>query len=69
MTVVFRDPRALDNAMGLRDWATFAHKCGLIEAHEVKAWERALDEAIAERRFLYSFTLFITAGHKPSRTR
>jgi len=69
VTVVLRDPRALDNAMGLRDWATFAHKCGLIEAHEVTAWEAALDEAVAEGRFLYSFTLFITAGRKPSRSR
>jgi len=69
VTVVLRDPRALDNAMGLRDWATFAHKRGLIEAHDVKAWEDALDEAVAEGRFLYSFTLFITAGHKPSRSR
>jgi hypothetical protein len=49
----------------LRDWATFAHEEGLIEAHEVGAWERAIDEAAAEGRFLYSFCLFITAGRKP----
>ncbi len=68
MTVVLRDVRALDNAMGLRDWAAFARERGLIEAHEVQAWEGALDEAAADGRFLYSFTLFITAGRKSSRS-
>ena len=63
--IVLRDSTALDNALGLRDWATFAHEEGLIDAHEVGAWERALDDAAAEGRFLYSFCLFITAGRKP----
>src|SRR5207244_9779607 len=30
--IVLRDPKALDNALGLRDWATFAHERGFIEA-------------------------------------
>ena len=63
--IVLRDPTALDNALGLRDWATFAHEQGLLEAGEVREWEQALDEAAAEGRFLYSFSLFATAGRKP----
>ena len=63
--IVLRDPTALDNALGLRDWATFAHEQGLIEAEEVRQWEQELDEAAAEGRFLYSFSLFATAGRKP----
>jgi hypothetical protein len=64
--IVLRDPTALDNALGLRDWASFAHAEGLVEAGEVSAWEAALDEAAANGSFLYSFSLFITAGRKPS---
>jgi SAM-dependent methyltransferase len=64
MPIVLRDPTALDNALGLRDWASFAHEQGLVEAGEVSAWEQALDEAAAGGWFLYSFSLFITAGRK-----
>jgi SAM-dependent methyltransferase len=64
--IVLRDPKALDNALGLRDWASFAHEQGLVEADEVSAWETALDEAAANGSFLYSFWLFITAGRKLS---
>jgi SAM-dependent methyltransferase len=66
--IVVRDSTALDNALGLRDWAVFAHEQGLIEADEVAAWEAAIDEAAASGTFLYSFSLFITAGRKPLRT-
>jgi hypothetical protein len=65
--IVLRDLTALDNALGLRDWAGFAHEQGLIEADEVPSWEAALDEAAANGCFLYSFSLFITAGRKPLR--
>ncbi len=65
--IVLRDPTALDNALGLRDWAVFAHEQGLVEADEVPAWEAALDEAATNGCFLYSFSLFITAGRKPLR--
>jgi SAM-dependent methyltransferase len=64
--IVLRDPTALDHALGLRDWATFAHEEGLVRAEEVGAWQQALDEAAAEGRFLYSFSIFITAGRKPA---
>jgi hypothetical protein len=63
--VVVRDPTALDNVMGLRDWARFACERGLVDGHEVEAWERALDEAAAAGCFRYSFSIFITAGRRP----
>jgi ubiquinone/menaquinone biosynthesis C-methylase UbiE len=66
--IVLRDPTALDNALGLRDWASFAHEQGIVEAEEVPAWEAALDHAAANGSFLYSFSLFITAGRKAPRT-
>ena len=66
--ILLRDPTVLDTALGLRDWAAFAHEQGLIEADEVPAWEAALDEAAANGTFLYSLSLFITAGRKPPRT-
>jgi SAM-dependent methyltransferase len=62
MPIVVRDPAALDNALGLRDWAGFAHENGLVEACEVDAWQTALDEAAANGSFLYSFSIFITSG-------
>lgn len=62
--IVLRDPTSLEHALGLRDWASFAHEQGLIAADEVAAWEAALDEAAAGGWFLYSFCLFVTAGRK-----
>jgi SAM-dependent methyltransferase len=62
--VVVRDPAALDNAMGLRTWARTAHERGQLSEDDAHAWERQLDEAIAEGRFLYAFSLFLTAGTK-----
>jgi SAM-dependent methyltransferase len=62
MTVVLRDPTALDNALGLRDWAGIAHDRGYLAAEDVSAWEREIDAAVAEGRFLYSFSLFATSG-------
>lgn len=63
--IVLREPSALENALGLRDWAAFAHQEGLVEADDVSAWEAALDEAAANGSFLYFFALFITAGRRP----
>jgi SAM-dependent methyltransferase len=65
--IVLRDPSALENAIGLRTWGSFAHEWGLIEAHEIGEWEAALDSAAANGCFLYSFCLFITVGRKPLR--
>jgi SAM-dependent methyltransferase len=63
--VVLRDPAALGHAMGLRHWAAAAHERGLLEAEHVPAWERLIDESVADGRFLYSFSVFTTAGTKP----
>jgi hypothetical protein len=63
--VVLRDPTALDNALGLRSWAAFAHERGLLDAADVARWEETIDRSIAEGHFLYSFSLFLTAGTKP----
>lgn len=63
--VVLRDPTALDNAMGLRSWARTAFERGVLEGADADAWERQLDEAASGGRFLYAFTIFLTAGTKP----
>jgi len=63
--VVLRDPAALDNAMGLRTWAAVAEERGLLPAGAGEAWDRELDAAVAGNRFLYAFTVFLTAGTVP----
>jgi SAM-dependent methyltransferase len=64
-TIVLRDPASFDSAMGLRSWAATAHERGLLGEGDVVAWEREIDAAVAASRFLYSFSLFLTAGVKP----
>jgi SAM-dependent methyltransferase len=63
--IVLRDPTALDSAMGLRSWAATAHVHGVVTDEDARAWEGQLDTTVAEGRFLYSFTIFLTAGTKP----
>jgi SAM-dependent methyltransferase len=63
--VVLRDSSALDHAMGLRSWAATAAERGHLAEEDVQRWEQEIDTAIAERRFLYAFTIFLTAGSKP----
>jgi SAM-dependent methyltransferase len=65
MPIVVRDPAALDNALGVRDWTGFAHEHGLVRAGEVVAWQEALDAAAAGGFFLYAFTAFVMTGRKP----
>jgi hypothetical protein len=36
----------------------------LLEAERVREWERMIDESVAEGRFLYSFSVFVTVGAK-----
>jgi SAM-dependent methyltransferase len=62
--IVLRNPASLDNAMGLRTWAGTGHERGLLGDDDVLAWERQLDDAIRKQRFLYAFSIFITAGTK-----
>jgi SAM-dependent methyltransferase len=61
-SIALRDPAALDNAMGLRTWAATARERGVLSAEDAAAWEREIDASIAEGRFLYAFTIFVTAG-------
>jgi len=63
--IVLGDPTALDNAMGLRSWAATASERGHLSRDDADAWERQLDDAIAEGRFLYAFTVFVTVGTRP----
>lgn len=63
--VVVRDPAALDNAMGLRTWATVARERRMLPAEDADSWERAIDDAVAAGRFLYAFSIFVTAGTTP----
>lgn len=65
MTLVVRDPNAVDNVMGLRTWAATAHQRGLLAADDAAAWPRAIDRAVAAGRFLYAVTFFLTAGTTP----
>lgn len=60
--IVVRNAAALDNVLGLRDWAGFAHEEGLVTADEVESWQGQLDEASEAGRFLYAFTIFVTSG-------
>jgi SAM-dependent methyltransferase len=62
--IILRDPASLDNAMGLRTWAATAHERGLLDEQDVLAWERQLDDAIRKQRYLYAFSVFVTAGTK-----
>jgi SAM-dependent methyltransferase len=64
MPVVLRDATALDNAMGLRSWASTASERGHLDVVHVAEWERMIDDAVSEGRFLYSFSIFVTAGSK-----
>ncbi len=65
MTLVVRDPTAVDNVMGLRTWAASAHAAGLLPAEDAARWPLVLDEAIAAGRFLYAVTFFLTSAAKP----
>jgi SAM-dependent methyltransferase len=62
MTLVVRDPTAVDNVMGLRTWAATAHERGVLSAEDAAAWPREIDRAVGGGRFLYAVTFFLTAG-------
>jgi SAM-dependent methyltransferase len=64
-TLVVRDPQAVDNVMGLRNWAQIAHDQGVLSETAVEAWTSQLDQAIADGRFLYAVTFFITVAIMP----
>jgi hypothetical protein len=64
LTLVVRDPTALDNVMGLRTWAASAQACGHLSPEEAMRWEQQIDAAIATGYFLYTVTFFLTSGIK-----
>lgn len=61
-TLVVRDASSVDNVMGIRDWASFAHDAGFITADEAAAWPLMIDDAAKNGRFLYAVTYFLTTG-------
>ena len=66
--IVIRDPGALDNALGLREWARLAVEQGSIGRDDAARWESMLDASIAGSWFLYAFNVFITRGTTPVRS-
>jgi len=65
MTLVVRDPTAVDNVMGLRTWARSAQSIGYISEEDATRWEVLFDRTIAAGRFMYTVTFFLSAGVKP----
>jgi hypothetical protein len=63
--IVVRRPHALDNSLGLRDWAALAADQGLVSRAEAQAWEDALDQAATRDAYCYAFQIVITSGTKP----
>jgi len=66
MTLIVRDPTAVDNVMGLRTWARSAQKIGHVSEEDVIRWETLFDETVATGCFMYAVTFFLTAGVKPA---
>lgn len=62
MTLVVRDPAAVDNVMGLRTWARTASEDGALSGEQADRWERIFDETARAGKFLYAVTFFITSG-------
>jgi len=62
MTLIVRDPEAVDHVMGLRSWAADGHERGEVSQDDARAWPEAFDAAVASGRFLYALTFFITSG-------
>lgn len=60
-----RDPTSVDNVMGLRSWARTAVARMMSDA-EVHRWEALYDDVVAEGRFRWSVSFFITSGRKPA---
>ena len=59
------DPLSLDNVLGLRSWARTASERGIMSDDEAGRWERLYDQVVAEGKFLWSVSFFITSGRKP----
>jgi SAM-dependent methyltransferase len=64
-TLVVRDPAAVDNVLGLRSWARTAEVHGAMAEGDVRSWEALYDRVVAEGRFRWSVSFFLTKGRKP----
>lgn len=65
MTLVVRDPTAVDNVMGLRSWARSAQSIGYLSEENATRSEILFDETVAKGHFMYAVTFFLAAGVKP----
>jgi ubiquinone/menaquinone biosynthesis C-methylase UbiE len=63
--LVVNDPTSFENVFGLRSWPTTALAQGLMTEAEVRRWETLYDETVAEGRFAWSVSFFITTARKP----
>ncbi|WP_329020850.1 methyltransferase domain-containing protein [Streptomyces sp. NBC_01601] len=68
-TLVVRDPEAVDQVMGLRTWAHTAAERGRLETAQADRFVTLFDEAVAQDRFLYSVTFFLTSATVPTTAR
>ena len=59
------DPGSVDNVLGLRSWARTASERGLMSNDEAERWERIYDQVVADGKFQWSVSFFITSGRKP----
>jgi hypothetical protein len=63
-TLVVRDPTSVDNVMGLRYWARTALAQRIMSDADVHRGETLYDDVVAEGRFCWSVSFFITSGRK-----
>ena len=63
--LVVRDPASLDGVLGLRSWARTAAERGKMTCDEAARWENLYDQVVAEGRFCWSVSFFISSGRKP----
>ena len=66
ITLVVRDPHAVDNVMGLRTWARTAAANGFLPPEEAVRYEALFDATVRAETFSYAVAFFITSGVKVS---
>jgi SAM-dependent methyltransferase len=64
MTLIVRDPVAVDHVLGLRSWAAHGRERGSVSKEDARAWPEVFDEAVGSGRFLYALTFFLTFGRR-----
>jgi SAM-dependent methyltransferase len=63
--LVVRDPRAVDNVMGLRTWAATAASRGHFGPDQACRFVDQFDAAVVQGHFLYAVTFFLTSATLP----